>query len=38
VGILLQFDLGHAKQNLLNPEEPGRWRGWGRVINGVLGE
>ncbi|HEY2084241.1 MAG TPA: hypothetical protein VGI88_15780 [Verrucomicrobiae bacterium] len=38
VGILMQFDLGHAKQNLLNPEEPGRWRGWGRVISGVLGD
>lgn len=38
VGILLQFDLGHAKQNLLNPEEPSRWRGWGRMFNGIFGD
>jgi hypothetical protein len=27
VGILLQFDLGQAREALLNPEQPGRWRG-----------
>jgi len=38
IGILMQFDLGHAKQNLLYPGELSRWRGWGRMFNGVFGE
>jgi hypothetical protein len=38
VGILMQFDLGHVKRNLLNPEDLSRWRGWGRMFNGVFGE
>jgi hypothetical protein len=38
IGILMQFDLGHAKQNLLYPGELNRWRGWGQVINGVFGQ
>jgi hypothetical protein len=38
VGILMQFDLGHAKRNLLNPEDLSRWRGWGRMVNGIFGD
>jgi len=38
IGFLMQFDLGHAKQSLLYPGELSRWRGWGRMFNGVLGE
>jgi hypothetical protein len=38
IGILFQFDLGHAKQSLFNPGELSRWRGWGRMFNGVIGE
>jgi hypothetical protein len=38
VGLLMQFDLGHAKQSLLSPDEPSRWRGWGRMFNGIFGE
>lgn len=37
VGILMQFDLGHAKQELLNPSDVNRWRGWGRIVNGIFG-
>src|SRR6202000_167402 len=28
IGLLMQFDLGHAKQTVLNPDDPSRWRGW----------
>lgn len=38
VGILMQFDLGHAKQDLLNPGDLSRWRGWGHVVNGIFGD
>lgn len=38
VGILMQFDLGHAKQELLNPSDVSRWRGWGRIVNGIFGD
>jgi len=38
IGILMQFDLGHAKQNLLYPGEYNRWRGWGRMFNGIFGQ
>jgi hypothetical protein len=38
VGILMQFDLGHAKQELLSPSDVSRWRGWGRIINGMFGD
>ncbi len=38
IGILMQFDLGHAKQSILYPGEFNRWRGWGQVINGVFGQ
>jgi hypothetical protein len=38
LGILMQFDLGHAKQELLYPGEFNRWRGWGQVINGIFGQ
>lgn len=38
IGILMQFDLGHAKQELFYPGEFNRWRGWGQVINGVFGQ
>ena len=36
VGFLMQFDLGHAKQNLLVPGDYSHWRGWGRAFNGVF--
>lgn len=36
IGLLMQFDLGHAKQNLLYPDDSGRWRGWGRMVNGLF--
>ncbi len=32
IGFLLQFDLGHARTALLNPEEPGRWRGLQHIL------
>ena len=32
VGVLMQFDLGHARQALLNPDEPGRWRGFQKIL------
>jgi len=38
LGLLIQFDLGHAKQNLLYPSELNRWRGWGRMVNGIFGQ
>ncbi len=28
VGVLLQVDLAQARERLLNPENPSRWRGW----------
>jgi hypothetical protein len=34
VGILLQYDLGHVKQTLLNPYDQNRWRGFQRVLGG----
>ena len=33
IGVLLQFDLGHAREALLNPEEPGRWRGFQQMFD-----
>jgi hypothetical protein len=38
VGILMQFDLGHAKQSLLNPSDINRWRGWGEIAHGLFGD
>lgn len=38
VGILIQVDLGHAKQDLLNPGDLSRWRGWGHIVNGIFGD
>ncbi len=38
IGVLMQFDLGHAKQSLLYPGELSRWRGWGRMFNGFFGQ
>ena len=39
VGMLMQFDLEHAKKNhLLNPDDLSRWRGWGRMVNGIFGD
>jgi hypothetical protein len=33
IGFLMQFDLGHAKSAaVLNPDEPGRWRGLQEVL------
>jgi hypothetical protein len=38
LGLLMQMDLSHAKKRgLFNPGELGRWRGWGRMFNGVFG-
>jgi hypothetical protein len=37
IGFLMQFDLGHARTSLLNPEEPGRWRGLQEII-GAFGD
>ena len=33
IGVLLQFDLGKARESLLNPEEPSRWRGFQQFLN-----
>ena len=35
VGVLMQFDLGHAKQALLSPNEPGRWRGFQKILGAL---
>jgi hypothetical protein len=32
IGFLMQFDLGHARTALLNPDEPGRWRGVQEIL------
>jgi hypothetical protein len=37
VGVLLQFDLGQAREALLNTEEPGRWRGFQQIFD-ILGK
>jgi hypothetical protein len=37
IGILMQFDLEHAKQELLNPQQPDRWRGFQRIF-GAFGD
>ena len=33
IGVLLQFDLGQAKESLLNPEQPSRWRGFQQMLD-----
>jgi len=33
VGVLLQFDLGQARESLLNPEQPSRWRGFQQMFD-----
>lgn len=33
VGLLLQFDLGKAREAMLNPEQPGRWRGFQEMFD-----
>lgn len=35
IGVLMQFDLGHARQSLLNPGEPGRWRGFQKILGAI---
>ncbi len=35
IGVLMQFDLGHARQALLSPEQPGRWRGLEKVLGAL---
>ena len=35
IGLLLQFDLGHARPALLSPEQPGRWRGLEKVLGAI---
>lgn len=34
VSILIQLDLKQARGALLNPDKPGRWRGWQRIFGG----
>jgi len=33
VGLLLQLDLGRAREELANPEEPSRWRGLQQILD-----
>ena len=33
IGVLLQFDLGQARETFLNPEEPSRWRGFQQLLD-----
>ena len=33
IGLLLQLDLGQAREALLNPEEPSRWRGFQQMFD-----
>ena len=33
VGVLVQLDLGQARQAMLSTEPPGRWRGFQRMLN-----
>lgn len=37
VGILMQVDLEQAKEAILNPEAPNRWRGFQRIL-GLFGD
>jgi hypothetical protein len=37
VGVLLQLDLGQARETLLSSEEPSRWRGFQQLLD-VLGK
>lgn len=37
IGILLQYDLGKAREKLFNPDQPNRWRGWAPVLHGIFG-
>ena len=36
VGILLQVDLGKSKEEVLNPYQPGRWRGFQRIFGSFV--
>ena len=36
IGILMQLDWGQAKALLINPAEPGRWRGLQQIF-GLIG-
>jgi hypothetical protein len=33
IGMLLQFDLGQARQTMLDSDEPNRWRGFQQVLD-----
>ena len=35
IGVLMQFDLGHARHALLSPEQPGRWRGFEKILGAL---
>lgn len=37
IGVLMQFDLSHARQKLFSPGQPGRWRGLQKVL-GAFGD
>jgi hypothetical protein len=37
IGLLMQMDLEHAKENVYNPIAPNRWRGWGPMFRGIFG-
>lgn len=32
IGLLMQFDLSHARQALFSPDQPGRWRGFQKAL------
>lgn len=34
LSVLLQLDLERARAALINPDRPGRWRGWQRIFGG----
>ena len=36
VGVLMQFDLGRAKEEVYNSSQPGLWRGFQRAL-GIFG-
>lgn len=36
IGILMQFDLGHAKESLFNSSDLNRWRGFDEIVHGIF--
>lgn len=35
VSVLVQFDLDRAREELLSPRQPGRWRGFRQLLEGI---